>query len=135
MKLVIDQFLPIAAQEAIAIPVYLLMPDHAHLLVDGENEGSDLKAFVKLAKQQSGYEFKQKYKERLWQEGYYDHVLRDAERTEEVITYIVNNPVRAKLVKNPDDYPYWGSTVYTRKEILEFIGWASHQWRPPWRCR
>jgi putative transposase len=121
VKLVVDQILRIAAQEAIAIPVYLLMP------------AADLKVFVKLAKQCSGYEFKKYCGKRLWQKGYYEHVLRDAEKTEEVIEYIVSNPVRGKLVENPGDYPYWGSTVYTREEILDFIGWASHRNKQPWR--
>jgi REP element-mobilizing transposase RayT len=133
VKLVVDQILLVAEQEAMAIPVYLLMPDHAHLLVDGEHDGSDLNMFIKLAKQHSGYEFKKKYRKHLWQDGYYEHVLRDAEKTEEVIEYIVSNPVRSKLAENPQDYPYWGSTVHTRKEILEFIGWASHRYKPPWR--
>ena len=127
VKLVLDQFLRIAAQEAIAIPVYVLMPDHVHLLVDGENDAASLTTFVKLAKQHSGYEFRKHYRERLWEPGYYEHVLRDAEKPEEVIEYIVSNPVRCKLVENPADYPYWGSTVYTRQEILDFIGWASHR--------
>jgi putative transposase len=133
VKLAVDQILRIATQEAMAIPVYLLMPDHAHLLVDGENAAADLTLFMKLAKQHSGFEFKKKYGKQLWQKGYYEHVLRDAEKSEEVIEYIVSNPVRGKLVENPDDYPYWGSTVYTRREILEFIGWASHRYKPPWR--
>ena len=133
VKLVVGQILRIATQEGMTIPVYLLMPDHAHLLVDGENDAADLKTFMKLAKQHSGYEFKKKYQAQLWQAGYYEHVLRDAERTEEVIEYIVSNPVRGKLVESPVDYPYWGSTVYTREEILDFIGWASHRYKPPWR--
>jgi len=130
VKLVIDQFLRLAAQEGIAISVYCVMPDHIHLLVEGTDDGANLTKFVSLAKQHSGYAFKQKYKKRLWQEGYYEHVLRDAERTEEVIEYTVSNPVRSKLVRSPDEYPHWGSTIYTRKEILEFIGYASHRDRP-----
>jgi putative transposase len=127
VKLVVDQFLRIAMQEAMAVPLYLLMPDHVHLLVEGQTGWAELTAFVKLAKQHSGYAFKKKYGQDLWQRGYYEHVLRDAEKTEEVIEYIVSNPVTSKLVKHPDDYPYWGSTVYSRKEILDFIGWASHR--------
>lgn len=127
VKLVIDHFLRIAKQEGILIPAYCVMPDHVHLLVEGADDGANLPKFVKLAKQHSGYAFKQKYRQRLWQEGYYEHVLRDAEKTEEVIEYIVSNPVRSRLVESPDDYPHWGSTEYPRKEILEFIGWASHR--------
>ena len=31
------------------------------------------------------------------------------------------------LVERPEDYPYWGSSVYSREEILRFIGYASHR--------
>jgi hypothetical protein len=51
-------------------------------------------------------------------------VVRDSERTEGIIEYIVNNPLRKNLVENPRDYPYWGSSVYDREAILRFIGCA-----------
>ena len=64
--------------------------------------------FVKLAKQRSGYRFKQKYGSSLWQDGMYDHVLRDQEKTERVIFYVITNPLRSHLVENLLDYPFWG---------------------------
>jgi REP element-mobilizing transposase RayT len=48
------QFLRIAAQEHFAILAYCLMPDHAHLLVEGLSDRADFKRFVKLSKQCSG---------------------------------------------------------------------------------
>ena len=33
------------------------------------------------------------------------------------------NPVRAGIVKNPEDYPFLGSARYTLKEIMEAICW------------
>jgi putative transposase len=119
---VVDQFLQTAREEQMAMIVYLLMPDHIHLLVDGESDGSDLTIFMKLAKQRTGYAFKQRHGKRLWQKGYYEHVLRDEERTEEVVWYIIENPLRKNMVQNPLDYPYWGSSLYTREELLHSIG-------------
>jgi putative transposase len=121
VDLVLDQFQRIASDEGIAILVYCVMPDHVHLLVEGQEDDADLKTFVKRAKQHSGFHFKQKYEKRLWQEGYYEHVLREPENTSEVMAYVVNNPVRKGIVDQPVDYPHWGSTVYTRTEILESI--------------
>ena len=37
------------------------------------------------------------------------------------IGYVVSNPVRAGLVVSPSEYPYWGSDVYSRAEIVEFL--------------
>jgi putative transposase len=78
--------------------------------------------FVKLAKQRAGYRFKQKYGSNLWQDGYYDHVLRDQEKTERVIFYVITNPLRSHLVENLLDYPFWGSGLYSREELLAHIG-------------
>jgi putative transposase len=41
-----------------------------------------------------------------WQRGFYDHVLRKEEDTRAVAEYIINNPVRAGLVKTWRDYPF-----------------------------
>jgi REP element-mobilizing transposase RayT len=119
---IVDRILQAAADEEIAVIVYLMMPDHVHMLVDGESDESDLESFMKLAKQKTGYWFKQGRGRRLWQEGYYEHVLRDDERTEDVIGYILENPLRKNLVVDVMHYPFWGSSLYTREELLRSIG-------------
>ena len=122
VDIVARHFLQTAERERIAVIVYCVMPDHMHLLVDGLDDGAELVPFVKLSKQKSGFEFKQRTGSRLWQEGYYEHVLRDEERTEDVVFYIIANPVRKGLVKDVMDYPFWGSSVYGRQELLNSIG-------------
>jgi len=96
------------------------MPDHAHLLVEGTREDADLKAFLKGAKQYSGFYFKQKTRNSLWQRYGYERALREDEDTRSVIKYIIENPVRAGLVKVPLDYPFWGSELYSREALLEY---------------
>lgn len=122
VSLVLDQFFYTAREQRIAIPAYCVMPDHVHLLVDGESDDTDLKQFVKLGKQRSGYRFGQQREKKLWQEGYYDHVLREEEKTADVIFYIITNPLRTGLVQKVTDYPFWGSSLYSRKELLAYIG-------------
>jgi REP-associated tyrosine transposase len=119
---VVAEFLRRSRTERIAIIVYCVMPDHVHLLVDGESEDADLMRFVKLAKQRTGHAFKQEYRKRLWQAGYYEHVLRNEECTEDVVLYIIENPVRKGIVQNVMDYPHWGSGIYSREELLYSIG-------------
>jgi len=44
-----------------------------------------------------------------WQEGYFDHRLRDDERGEQPsakMNYIRNNPVVAGLCRRPEDWPW-----------------------------
>jgi hypothetical protein len=48
-------------------------------------------------------------------------VLRAEEATRDVVKYIIANPVRAGIVATPEEYRFWGSLLYTRKELLEFI--------------
>jgi putative transposase len=101
--------------------VYCFMPDHLHILVEGRNVHSDLKKFVKDFKQRTGYWYKHKgssAENKLWQSGYYEHVLRKEEDTNEILRYILNNPVRKGLVMNHLDYNYSGSLVMDVKEIL-----------------
>jgi REP element-mobilizing transposase RayT len=121
VDLVLQHFLHAAVAHEFAITAYCFMPDHMHALVEAESDQSDLRAFVSLAKQRSGYYFQRAAHTRLWQEGYYDRVPRSNEPQLEIIRYIVSNPVRAGIVAQPDHYPYWGSQVYSRQELLEAI--------------
>ncbi len=92
--------------------MYCFMPDHLHLLLKGETHDADLKKFVRIFKQRSGYIFKQKKKCKLWQPSFYDHVVREEEDLLEVARYIILNPVRRGLVDNYKDYPFSGSQVW-----------------------
>ena len=58
---------------------------------------------------------------RLWQKGYYERVLRDEDASAEIIRYILANPVRSGLVAEPAEYPFWGSGVHTRDDLIELI--------------
>ena len=59
--------------------------------------------------------------ERLWQDGYYERVLRQEEDAQAFARYIVNNPIRAGLVETPEDYPLIGSDTWTLAELLESV--------------
>ena len=98
------------------------MPDHLHALVTAVSDIADLPRFVRLAKQHSGFAFARATGRRLWQDSYFDRTLREDESPAATIRYLINNPVRAGLVETPAAYPHWGSQVYSREEILEFVG-------------
>jgi putative transposase len=123
VKCVRDQILQVAALFDMEEIAYCFMPDHVHLLVEGHSEASDALAFVHRAKQLSGYEFSRMFGRTLWQPSFNDRILRDDEATLSVARYIFENPVRAGLVKNPEDYPFLGSAKYSTREIMEAICW------------
>ena len=114
-----EQIMSAARSRGFAILAYVFMPDHVHLLVEGKTEDADMKSFVNLAKQKSGYAYSQTRHRRLWQPSYYDRVLRDEEDTWDVIRYIVTNPVRAKLVEDFAQYPFLGSGIMERDELVK----------------
>ena len=93
--------------------VYCFMPDHLHLLVQGDDE-ADLPRFLKDLKQRTGYAYRRASAKALWQKSYYDRVVRAEEHLRGVARYIVGNPVRAALAASPADYPYSGSFVWGR---------------------
>jgi hypothetical protein len=39
------------------------------------------------------------------------------------VRYILLNPVKAGLVSNPLEYPFWGSETLTREELLDLVEW------------
>ncbi len=125
---VATQFLQIGLRLEFEVIAYCVMPDHLHLLAHGTSERSALKAYMHRCKQQTGYEWKnrRKHHRRLWQEGFHDRILRDADPDEGVIRYIVENPVRAGLVNDAREYPLIGSTRYDINDLLE----TGLSWKP-----
>jgi hypothetical protein len=76
---------------------------------------------MKNAKQSSGQSFAARRKRRLWQDGYYDRVLRPDDDPKKIARYIIDNPVRAGLVRSPLDYPLLGSDVWTIQELIDSL--------------
>ena len=121
VEMVRAEFLHTADREGFQIFIYCFMPDHAHVLIVTQQEEADMTAFCKIAKQRAGYWYKQTYGASLWQDGYTDRILRSDESIVSVTRYIIENPVRAGLVKAVEDYPFWGSGKWTREELLRVL--------------
>ena len=121
VDLVALHFLSAAADEDFDVIAYCFMPDHVHVIVIGTADDSDLKAFVKRAKQLSGFYFKQKTEQCLWQRYGYEHVIRNDESTQQAVRYVLENPLRQGLAKSVSEYPFIGSSRYSREELIEYI--------------
>jgi putative transposase len=94
----------------------VFMPDHLHLLLEGTAEESELRSAMKLARQRTGVVFRRIAGKPLWQDGYYERVLRGDEATQDVIAYILNNPVRAGLVADWNQYEFsWSIDIGGRR--------------------
>jgi putative transposase len=83
------------------------MPDHLHFvarLLSGNLPGlmRSLKTFTS-----KNVKLLLDLDEHVWEAQYHDHAIRNEEIMTDVILYCLNNPVRAKLVKDFHNYPYW----------------------------
>jgi REP element-mobilizing transposase RayT len=120
--LIRKQLLQSAAAQRFSVLAYCVMPDHAHLLVEALAEDACLLPFVSEFKQRTGFAFKRLAGQALWQDGFHDHILRADECARSVARYLLENPVRAGLVRHPLEWPYLGSERYTLRELLESAG-------------
>jgi REP element-mobilizing transposase RayT len=108
---VLLQFHQSADAHNFEVLAYCCMPDHLHLVAGGTKPTSDLHAFVAAGKQHSAHAARPWIRGRLWQPGYYERILRDRDDVQNVIRYVLENPVRAGIVKIPDEYPFAGTAV------------------------
>jgi len=98
---------------------YVLMPDHVHLFVSLPRH-LRLEHYVRLLKQHLNPTLRLgSPTDRLWQPGFFDHLIRAHESYEEKWDYVLQNPVRAGLVERWQDWPYQGE--------IERIRSTSHQ--------
>jgi len=95
----------------LSIFVYCLMPNHVHFIAVPHNIDSLAKTFNTCHMRYSQY-YNKKNNNRghLWQGRFYSCAL-DEGHLYEAMRYIENNPVRAKLVKKPEDWK-WSSARY-----------------------
>jgi putative transposase len=106
------QILRTCTELRFAVSAAVYMPNHLHMLVTGLDRQSDFKKCMTLSRARSALAYREAFKDRLWQDGYFERVLRDADDAREVLRYIANNPVDAGLCSNPEAYPYlWAPDV------------------------
>ena len=91
---------------------FVVMPDHLHLLLT-PSPTSSLEKCVQLVKGGSSYQIhkERNHKMEIWQQGFYDWTVRDADDWRIKVEYIRLNPVRAKLVEGPQDWPNSSANV------------------------
>ena len=123
VDLALSHLLRTSADYSFEVTAYCFLPDHMHALVEATNDQADFLKFVAMFKQRSGYAFKQRTTELLWQDSFYDHILRDEESTLAVAAYIVANPVRAGLCSDVRLYPFVGSARYSIEELIDAVAW------------
>jgi putative transposase len=96
----------------------VVMPDHTHLLLsplrnaDGWN--FSLPQIMRAIKGRSGRKIDRLLDRHgpVWQEEFFDHVLRSNDSLAEKVNYICQNPVRAGLVADEKEYRWlWRGVI------------------------
>jgi hypothetical protein len=73
------------------------MEDHLHFLVEGIGENSHFISMMTLLRQRTAIAYSRLANRRLWQDGYFERVLRPTDNVFDTIEYIRNNPASAGL--------------------------------------
>ena len=129
VDLVRTQFRRACVEERFALLAYCFMPEHVHLLVEARADDSHGLRFIRSAKQYSGFHYRRVFGVTLWQRYGFERVLRNNEDSLRVARYILENPMRAGLVRNLEDYPFLGSDLYSIAQIREAIQFESRWYR------
>ena len=88
---------------------WVLMPDHWHGLI--ELQDGDLSRVVARFKARATKAMKKQRPREypVWQKGFHDAGLRREDDVRRAARYLVANPLRAGLVTQIGDYPYWNA--------------------------
>lgn len=119
VDLVLSQILRACQPSGIVIIAYCFMPDHVHFLVEGQRPDSNARRFFSLAKQYAGYAYSKQVGGRLWQRYGFEHIVRSDQTSKTVTCYILENPVRAGLATNLQDWQSSGSPAYDLRALIE----------------
>ena len=84
---------------------FVIMPDHFHALISPQTSLEKAVQFIK-----GGFSYRAKkelgsYME-VWQKGFQDHRIRDAEDYAQHVRYIHENPVKERFCERPEEFPY-----------------------------
>jgi putative transposase len=96
---------------------FVIMPDHIHLLLTTAPDVT-LEKTMQFIK--GGFSFRVKrengYTGEVWQRGFSDHRVHDADSFANHRVYIAENPVKAGLAASPDEFPWCFRSLARQKD-------------------
>lgn len=97
-----------------AIGSYVIMPDHVHFFCTDAASTTTLSKMIASWKQWSAKELAafSGISVPFWQKEFFDHLLRSSESYSEKWNYVRQNPVRAELIPDAEEWPYKGHIHY-----------------------
>jgi putative transposase len=101
---------------------YVVMASHLHVLLKPKSES----AIGSITKYLKGYTAREANRllnrtgQPFWQDESFDHWSRDRAEFPRIVDYIENNPVKAGLVENPEDWLWSSAAERKRRGLKEF---------------
>ncbi len=105
-RILVTNMMKIEHEKELKSYAFVVMPDHLHWLFQLQT-GVNLSNVMKKLKARVSKEIHQTNQQKVWQDGFYDHYIRNDEDLKNTARYIVANPLRAKLVTQLSQYPWW----------------------------
>lgn len=100
-----------AITNRVELAAYTVMPNHVHFICSAGTQG--LSGFVREFKSRTALEFRRRFQAKSpWQPRFFDHKLRTEESLKKKCQYVWLNPVRKRLVLEPNEYA-WSGTLLT----------------------
>jgi len=115
-ELVIES-LRFCAEKHFHLWAFCIMPNHVHVLLKHHPEALLMSKILQSHKGFTGQEANKLLGRngKFWHRETYDHVVRDQNEFDRIARYILNNPVKAKLVDKWEDWPY----TYAHPELWQ----------------
>jgi putative transposase len=120
---------------------YVIMPTHVHLLFSPQTQ--NLIRIMRDLKSKTGYAIAQRRKVPgpVWQERYFDTIIRQVRNFWQKLEYIHCDPIEAGLVSEPEEWRWSSYRQYVKKgegpvvlDAVEFPSDGDHfLWPAPWR--
>ncbi|MBI4318379.1 MAG: transposase [Chloroflexi bacterium] len=100
------------------VGIYCFMPDHLHVILQGESPTANIWETVVEFKQRSGYWLARQRPGVVWQKDFHDHIFRHSEDIAKHVRYILDNSCRAGLVTEWEQYPFKGAIGCRLEDVL-----------------
>lgn len=130
--LLIDVLRSLTAERKIKLHDFVVMPDHVHLLMEVRG-GMTIEKAMQLVKGRFSHRLSHEcgYRGEVWQRGFTETQVMGKEAFEGHRRYIVENPIKAGLVREGEDYPFCYRTLAQRKLAgAEARGISTNAMRP-----
>ena len=105
----------------LSIVAYCLMPNHVHLIVIPENKEGLAKAIGETNRKYTRMiNFRKKWRGYLWQ-GRFSSYIMDEKHLYSSVRYILNNPVKAKIVSSAEKYKWSSICHHLGRDVIPLI--------------